>query len=44
MNKKGKIFTSIINSVLPILLAFIIGGIVIVVIGENPFETYWILP
>lgn len=31
------------NSVLPVLLAFAIGGIVIAAIGENPFETYGIL-
>ena len=43
MNKKGNILRNIVNSVLPILLAFIIGGIVIACIGENPLETYWIL-
>ena len=31
------------NSVLPVLLAFIIGGIIMIAIGENPFETYGIL-
>lgn len=33
----------LINSVLPVLLAFLIGGIVIVMIGENPLQTYKIL-
>ena len=33
----------LLNSILPVLLAFIVGGIVIVAIGENPFETYAIL-
>lgn len=43
MNKKSNIIRNLFNSILPILLAFIIGGIVIVCIGESPFETYWIL-
>ncbi len=30
----------IINSLLPVLLAFLIGGIIIVAIGENPLEAY----
>lgn len=33
----------LLNSVLPVLLAFIIGGIVIVAIGENPLQTYGVL-
>lgn len=33
----------LLNSILPVLLAFVVGGIVIVAIGENPFETYAIL-
>lgn len=33
----------LINSVLPVLLAFIVGGIVIAFIGENPLSTYGIL-
>lgn len=32
-----------LNSALPVLLAFVIGGIVIAAIGENPIETYGIL-
>jgi ABC-type uncharacterized transport system permease subunit len=33
----------LINSILPVLLAFLIGGIVIMMIGENPFNAYEIL-
>lgn len=46
MNRKTllKKFSSgcikVINSLLPVLLAFFIGGIIIVAIGENPFTTY----
>ncbi len=40
---KGSIVKKIINTILPVLVAFVIGGIVIAVIGENPFETYGIL-
>lgn len=43
MNKKTNIIRNIVNSLLPILLAFAIGGIVIACIGENPLQTYWIL-
>lgn len=43
MNKKEKIVTLILNSFLPVLLAFVIGGVVISLIGENPFKTYWVL-
>lgn len=43
MNKKEAIVKTILNSILPVLLAFLIGGIVIIAIGDNPLETYWIL-
>ncbi|WMC93924.1 ABC transporter permease [Kineothrix sp. MB12-C1] len=43
MSKEKQLIKSILNSILPILLAFIIGGIVIAGIGENPLSTYWIL-
>ena len=43
MNKKESIIRNILNSILPIFLAFVIGGVVIACIGENPMETYWIL-
>ncbi|MFX3617418.1 MAG: ABC transporter permease [Sporolactobacillus sp.] len=34
---------SIINSLLPVILALFIGGIIIALIGQNPFTTYQIL-
>ena len=41
---KGKGFAvKLINTILPVLLAFSIGGILILVIGENPFEVYGIM-
>lgn len=42
-SKKNKAIKVLANSLLPVILAFIIGGIVIAAIGENPFETYWVL-
>ena len=33
----------ILNSILPVLLAFFIGGIIILAIGENPLETYKVM-
>ncbi len=33
----------LLNSLLPVLLAFVIGGIVIAVIGENPLEVYGVM-
>ncbi len=41
--KRDKFIETLLNSLLPVLLAFFIGGIVILMIGENPFETYFIL-
>lgn len=32
-----------LNSVLPVLLAFVIGGIMILAIGENPLTTYRVM-
>lgn len=46
MNKKEKkisIFPKIVNTLLPVLLAFGIGGVIIAAIGENPFEVYGIM-
>lgn len=43
MQKKGKVWNQVLNSILPVILAFILGGIVIAAIGENPIETYGIL-
>lgn len=42
MNKR-KLVIDIINSALPVILAFLIGGIIIVILGENPIETYSLL-
>lgn len=33
----------LINSILPVLLAFLIGGIMILLIGENPLKTYQLM-
>jgi simple sugar transport system permease protein len=33
----------IINSVLPVVLAFAIGGVIILLLGENPLEAYGIM-
>ncbi len=41
--KIKNIAVRLVNSILPVLLAFVIGGIVILAIGENPIETYGIL-
>jgi len=40
---KVKYLNGLINTVLPVFLAFLIGGIAILAIGENPLKTYWIL-
>lgn len=41
--KRPPIGPKIANSMIPVLLAFLIGGIVIVAIGENPLEAYRIM-
>ncbi len=41
--KNRKALIEISNSILPVFLAFVIGGFIIAAIGENPFYTYWIL-
>lgn len=41
--KQSHIGVKILNSILPVLLAFVIGGIVILAIGGNPLETYWVM-
>lgn len=33
----------LLNSLLPVLLAFVIGGIIMAVIGENPLEVYSVM-
>ena len=40
---RNHIGKKIINSVLPVLLAFTIGGIIIAVLGSNPFEVYGVM-
>lgn len=41
--KNKEMFNNILNSIIPVFLAFIIGGFIIAILGENPFLTYWIL-
>ncbi len=41
--KRKKLFKNILNTLIPVLLAFAIGGIIILAIGENPFTTYKIM-
>lgn len=41
--RKNKMALSVINSILPVLLAFILGGILILAIGEDPLEVYKIM-
>lgn len=44
MNKRKKeTVPKVVNTLLPVLLAFIIGGAVIGAIGENPLEVYGIM-
>ena len=41
--RKKTLSMDIANSIIPVLLAFIIGGVIIVAIGNNPLTTYWVL-
>jgi simple sugar transport system permease protein len=41
--KKNHYLTHILNSIIPALLALLVGAIVILSIKENPLTTYWIL-
>lgn len=43
MKQKGKVLNHVLNSILPVILAFVLGAIIIAAIGENPIETYGIL-
>ncbi len=43
MKNKQVMISSIYSSLLPIVLALFVGGIIIAVIGENPFLTYQIM-
>ena len=38
-----KLLIAVLNSILPVVLAFVLGGIIILMIGESPIETYRIL-
>ena len=41
--KKNKLLLNIVNSILPVLLAFVFGAILMLFIGENPWEVYRIM-
>jgi ABC-type uncharacterized transport system permease subunit len=41
--KKEKFAKSLINSLLPVLLAFLIGAVIIILIGQSPLTTYWVM-
>lgn len=41
--KSTKITVALINGIFPVLMAFIIGGVVISLAKENPLDTYWTL-
>ena len=43
MKRKENLVKTILNSVFPVILAFIIGAVIILAIGEDPIETYGIL-
>ena len=43
MKRKENLAKTILNSVFPVILAFIIGAVIILAIGEDPIETYGIL-
>jgi len=38
-----KSLSDILNAVLPVIFAFLLGGVVILLIHENPLEVYKIL-
>jgi len=41
--RNRKLLIAVSNSVFPVILAFVLGGIIILMIGGNPIETYGIL-
>jgi len=43
MKKQSKFLTNIANSILPVLLAFVLGAILMLAIGEDPWEVYSIM-
>ena len=38
-----KIFREILSPLIAVLAAFVLGGIIVVLIGDNPFTTIWLL-
>lgn len=43
MKKQSKFLLNVVNSILPVLLAFVLGAILILAIGEDPLEVYKIM-
>ncbi len=43
MKQKGNLLNHVLNSILPVVLAFVLGAVVILAIGEDPLETYSVL-
>jgi len=43
MNKVYKLLVGIANSILPVLLAFVLGAVLMLFIGEDPWEVYRIM-
>ena len=41
--KINNVVRSVLNCLIPIVLAFAIGAVVIAMIGENPLEAYGVL-
>ena len=42
-NNKMKIFREILSPLIAVVAAFIVGGIIVTLIGDNPFETFGLL-
>jgi len=40
-NAGRRMGAKIFNSILPVLLAFLVGAVIILIIGDNPLVTYW---
>lgn len=41
--KSSHFGVKVLNSILPVILAFVVGGIIIAAIGENPLTTYGVM-
>lgn len=39
----AKLVKNVLNVFLPVFAAFLIGAVIILAVGENPLETYWIM-